>query len=70
MVEGMQVGAVYPQAEVAGDPTAVKWIGRAVEELGFDHLLAYEHMLGAERADRARRLPVHIPNATRSTTRL
>jgi probable F420-dependent oxidoreductase len=56
MVEGMQIGAVYPQTELAGDPIAVKRIGRAVEELGFDHLLVYEHVLGAVQADRARPL--------------
>ncbi len=48
----MQVGAVYPQIELRGDPLAVKRIGTAVEELGFDHLLAYDHVLGAVHADR------------------
>ena len=49
---GMQVGVVYPQIELAGDPGSVRRIGRAVEDLGFDHLLAYEHVLGAVHADR------------------
>jgi probable F420-dependent oxidoreductase len=57
MMEGMQIGAVYPQTELAGNPAAVKQIGRAVEDLGFDHLLAYEHVLGAVHADRARPVP-------------
>ena len=48
----MQIGAVYPQIELRGDPTAVRRIGRAVEDLGFDHLLAYDHVLGAVHADR------------------
>lgn len=48
----MQIGIVYPQTELGGDPGAVRSIGRAVEELGFDHLLAYEHVLGAVHADR------------------
>ena len=52
----MQIGAVYPQNELGGDPAAVRWIGRAVEDLGFDHLLAYDHVLGAVHADRARPL--------------
>jgi probable F420-dependent oxidoreductase len=52
----MQIGAVYPQTELGGDPTAVGQIGRAVEELGFAHLLAYDHVLGAVHADRAPRL--------------
>jgi probable F420-dependent oxidoreductase len=52
----MQVGAVYPQIELRGDPSAVRRLGLAVEELGFDYLLAYDHVLGAVHADRARRL--------------
>ena len=52
----MQIGAVYPQNELRGDPTAVGRMGRAVEDLGFDHLLAYDHVLGAVHAGRARQL--------------
>ena len=52
----MQIGVVYPQTELRGDPAAVRRIGRAVEDLGFDHLLAYDHVLGAVHADRARQL--------------
>jgi probable F420-dependent oxidoreductase len=48
----MQVGVVYPQYELRGDPIAVRRIGRGVEDLGFDHLLAYDHVLGAVDADR------------------
>ncbi|MDQ1432588.1 MAG: hypothetical protein QOF40_3190 [Actinomycetota bacterium] len=48
----MEIGVVYPQTELRGDPDAVRRIGRAVEELGFDHLLAYDHVLGAVHADR------------------
>jgi probable F420-dependent oxidoreductase len=52
----MQIGAVYPQTELLGDPEAVRRFGRAVEDLGFDHLLAYDHVLGAEHAHRTRPL--------------
>jgi probable F420-dependent oxidoreductase len=48
----MQVGVVYPQNELKGDPDAVRRIGKAVEDLGFDHLSAYDHVLGAVHADR------------------
>jgi probable F420-dependent oxidoreductase len=48
----MRIGAVYPQIELGGDPAAVRRIGQGVEELGFDHLLVYDHVLGAEQADR------------------
>jgi probable F420-dependent oxidoreductase len=48
----MEIGAVYPQIELGGDPGAVRRIGKAVEDLGFDHLLAYDHVVGAVHADR------------------
>jgi probable F420-dependent oxidoreductase len=52
----VQIGVVYPQIELRGDPTAVRRLGTAVEDLGFDHLLAYDHVLGAVHADRTPRL--------------
>ena len=52
----MQIGIVYPQTELGGDPNAVGRFGRAVEDLGFDYLLAYDHVLGAVHADRDRQL--------------
>jgi probable F420-dependent oxidoreductase len=48
----VQIGVVYPQTELRGDPGAVRQIGTGVEDLGFDHLLAYEHVLGAVHAGR------------------
>ena len=53
----MHIGVVYPQTELHGDPSAVREIGLAVERLGFDHLLAYDHVLGVVHADRERPLP-------------
>ena len=48
----IEVGIVYPQIELRGDPEAVRRIGAATESAGFDHLCAYDHVLGAEHADR------------------
>ena len=48
----MEIGVAYPQIELRGDPAAVRTFGRAVEDLGFDHILAYDHVLGAVHADR------------------
>ena len=53
----MQIGVVYPQVELGGDPVAVRRVGKAVEDLGFDYLLAYDHVLGAVHADRTPQLP-------------
>ena len=42
----MRIGAVYPQIEVGGDPGAAKAFAVAVEELGYDHILAFDHVVG------------------------
>src|ERR1700691_2535100 len=52
----MEIGVVYPQIELRGDPSAVRQFGRAVEDLGFDPLLAYDHVLGAVHANRTPQL--------------
>jgi probable F420-dependent oxidoreductase len=43
----MKIGVIYPQTELQGDPRAVHRIGLATEELGYHHLLTYDHILGA-----------------------
>jgi probable F420-dependent oxidoreductase len=44
----MRVGVVFPQTELGGDAGAVRAYGQRVEELGFTHLLAYDHVVGAD----------------------
>ena len=46
----MRIGAVFPQTELGGDASAVRDYGQSVEELGFTHLLAYDHVVGADPA--------------------
>lgn len=46
----MQIGVVYPQTELASDPVTVRTYVRGVEELGFRHILVYDHVLGADPA--------------------
>lgn len=43
----MKVGAVFPQIELSGDPEALGTFGRAVEEMGYEHLTMYDHVVGA-----------------------
>lgn len=43
----MKLGAVFPQTEIGADPVAIRDFVQAVEGLGFDYLLAYDHVLGA-----------------------
>lgn len=46
----MQVGAVFPQTEIGDDPGAVREWAQGVTELGYRHILAYDHVLGADPA--------------------
>jgi probable F420-dependent oxidoreductase len=39
---------VFPQTELGGDPAVVRAYGQRVEELGFTHILAYDHVVGAD----------------------
>lgn len=43
----MDLGVVFPQLEIGSDPDTIRRYARTVETLGFDHLLAYDHVLGA-----------------------
>ena len=49
----MRVGVVFPQTEIGDDPGGVREFAQAVQELGYDHLLAYDHVLGADISGRA-----------------
>jgi probable F420-dependent oxidoreductase len=46
----MNIGVVFPQTELGGDVAAVRAYGEAVEGLGFTHVLAYDHVVGADPA--------------------
>jgi probable F420-dependent oxidoreductase len=46
----MDIGVVFPQTELGGDVGAVRAYGQRVDELGFHHLLAYDHVVGADPA--------------------
>ena len=48
----MRVGVVFPQTEIGADPIAVRDYAQAAESLGYRHLLAYDHVLGANAASR------------------
>lgn len=48
--EPMKIGAVFPQIEIGADPGAIRAYAEALEDIGFDHILAYDHVLGADPA--------------------
>ena len=43
----MKIGLVYPQTEFGSDPAAIRDYAQMAEGLGFSHILAYDHVLGA-----------------------
>ncbi len=44
----MRIGVVFPQTEIGADAGAVRTYVEHVEGLGFAHLLAYDHVVGAD----------------------
>src|SRR5258706_3577805 len=48
----MRVGAISPQTEIGNDPAAICDYAQAAEEMGYPHILAYDHVLGAGTAHR------------------
>src|SRR5690349_10915754 len=46
----MHVGVVFPQTEIGADVGAVRAYAEGVEALGYHHLLAYDHVVGADPA--------------------
>jgi probable F420-dependent oxidoreductase len=43
----MQYGIIYPQTEYGNDPAAIRDFAQTAEELGYTHILIYDHVLGA-----------------------
>ena len=48
----MKIGAVFPQLEIGADPKVVRDWATTVEDAGYNHVLAYDHVLGADPANR------------------
>ena len=44
----MRVGVTFPQTELGGDAGAVRAYAEGVEELGYRHILVYDHVVGAD----------------------
>jgi len=43
----MKIGVVFPQVEIGNDPAAIRDYAQAVEAMGYTHILAFDHVLGA-----------------------
>jgi probable F420-dependent oxidoreductase len=48
----VQVGVTFPQSEIGTDPEIIRDYAQAAEDLGYEHLLAYDHVLGADSSNR------------------
>jgi len=48
----MRIGVVFPQTEIGADPVAIRDFAQASEALGYRHILAYDHVIGANPASR------------------
>ena len=48
----MQIGAIFPQTEIGADPKGIKAYVQAIEEMGYDYLVAYDHVLGVDKSIR------------------
>ena len=46
----MKLGAIFPQTEIGSDPVAVRDFAQAAEDLGYSHLIVFDHVLGADTA--------------------
>ncbi len=44
----MQVGVVFPQTEIGADVGAVREYVQAAEDLGYAHLIVFDHVMGAD----------------------
>lgn len=48
----MEFGAVFPTCEIGNDPKQIRSWAQAAEELGYRYIVTYDHVLGAEHANR------------------
>ncbi|MDP6302677.1 MAG: LLM class F420-dependent oxidoreductase [SAR202 cluster bacterium] len=48
----MKFGAVFPQIEFGNDPVAIRDYAQAAEGMGFEHIIVYDHVVGANAASR------------------
>lgn len=60
----LRLGVILPSEGVGGDSGALRAFAEAVEGLGLDHLMMFDHVLGAEHRDREPPLPEGLYDET------
>lgn len=48
----MRIGVILPQLEIGSDPATIRAYAETAANLGFRHILAYDHVLGADTSNR------------------
>jgi probable F420-dependent oxidoreductase len=48
----MKIGAIFPHLEIGADPAVIRDWAQTAEALGYSHLLAYDHVIGAVHENR------------------
>ena len=56
----MKIGITFPQTEIGADPSVLRDYAQAAEELGYSHILAYDHVLGADPTNRGLAGETHV----------
>jgi probable F420-dependent oxidoreductase len=52
----LALGAIFPTTEIGSDPAAIRDWAQAAEALGYDHVIVYDHVLGAVHENRTPKL--------------
>jgi probable F420-dependent oxidoreductase len=47
-MSGMQIGIILPQNEIGDDPGAIREFAAAAEDEGFEHIVAFDHVVGKD----------------------
>lgn len=50
--DGVKIGAIFPHDSIEPDFAAIRSYATAVEDMGFNHILSYDHVIGANTANR------------------
>ena len=60
----MRIGVVFPQTEIGTDAAVIREYSQAAEQLSYQHILAYDHVLGANPASRPGWRPPYTHQST------
>lgn len=49
----MKIGAIFPTCEIGDDPAFIRDWAQTAEDLGYSHIVCYDHVVGAEHENRS-----------------